>query len=61
LKENVIIGRLIPTLQYFENNRNVGEFFGGEGEEEPYGEFESPYSRAKREELQAEYERMIAA
>jgi DNA-directed RNA polymerase subunit beta' len=27
LKENVIIGRLIPTLQYFENNRDVGEFF----------------------------------
>lgn len=27
LKENVIIGRLIPTLQYFENNRDVGEYF----------------------------------
>ena len=27
LKENVIIGRLIPTLRYFENNRNVGEYF----------------------------------
>jgi DNA-directed RNA polymerase subunit beta' len=27
LKENVIIGRLIPTLNYFENNRDVGEFF----------------------------------
>ncbi len=27
LKENVIIGRLIPTLQYFDNNRDVGEFF----------------------------------
>lgn len=27
LKENVIIGRLIPTLEYFENNRDVGEFF----------------------------------
>ncbi len=23
LKENVIIGRLIPTLNYFENNRDV--------------------------------------
>ena len=61
LKENVIIGRLIPTLNYFENNRDVGEYFGGEGEEEAFGEFESPYSRAKREELQAEYERMMAA
>mgnify|MGYP000712853955 CR=1 FL=1 len=30
LKENVIIGRLIPTLKYFENNRNVGEFFAHE-------------------------------
>ena len=30
LKENVIIGRLIPTLRYFENNRNVGEFFDTE-------------------------------
>lgn len=27
LKENVIIGRLIPTLQYFENNQDVGEYF----------------------------------
>jgi DNA-directed RNA polymerase subunit beta' len=30
LKENVIIGRLIPTLSYFENNRDVGEYFGSE-------------------------------
>ncbi|MDD2892040.1 MAG: DNA-directed RNA polymerase subunit beta' [Candidatus Gracilibacteria bacterium] len=30
LKENVIIGRLIPTLSYFENNRDVGEYFGAE-------------------------------
>ena len=30
LKENVIIGRLIPTLRYFENNRNVGEYFDTE-------------------------------
>lgn len=30
LKENVIIGRLIPTLNYFENNRDVGEFFAHE-------------------------------
>lgn len=34
LKENVIIGRLIPTLEYYENNRNVGEYFGGEDLEE---------------------------
>lgn len=34
LKENVIIGRLIPTLKYFENNRNVGEFFAHERDEE---------------------------
>jgi hypothetical protein len=37
LKENVIIGRLIPTLDYFKNNRNVGEYFGQEDlEETPY-------------------------
>ncbi len=30
LKENVIIGRLIPTLEYFDNNRDVGEFFSHE-------------------------------
>lgn len=34
LKENVIIGRLIPTLAYFENNRGVGEYFGTETEED---------------------------
>lgn len=34
LKENVIIGRLIPTLEYFNNNRNVGEYFGQEDIEE---------------------------
>lgn len=34
LKENVIIGRLIPTLAYFENNRDVGEYFGTESEDE---------------------------
>jgi DNA-directed RNA polymerase subunit beta' len=34
LKENVIIGRLIPTLAYFENNRDVGEYFGSESEDE---------------------------
>lgn len=34
LKENVIIGRLIPTLAYFENNRDVGEYFGTESVEE---------------------------
>lgn len=32
LKENVIIGRLIPTLGYFENNRDVGEFFSHESD-----------------------------
>ncbi len=45
LKENVIIGRLIPTLNYFENNRDVGEFFshasdGDESYSEEYGELE---------------------
>lgn len=34
LKENVIIGRLIPTLSYFENNRDVGEYFGTETDDE---------------------------
>ncbi|MDD2487252.1 MAG: DNA-directed RNA polymerase subunit beta' [Candidatus Gracilibacteria bacterium] len=34
LKENVIIGRLIPTLKYFENNTNIGSFFGDNGEPE---------------------------
>lgn len=33
LKENVIIGRLIPTLQYFENNQDVWEFFSHSWEE----------------------------
>lgn len=47
LKENVIIGRLIPTLEYFENNRNIGEYFGTN---DPELEFESPYSRAARDE-----------
>lgn len=32
LKENVIIGRLIPTLNYFENNRDVGEYFSHESD-----------------------------
>jgi hypothetical protein len=27
LKENVIIGRLIPTWKYFDNNMNVGGYF----------------------------------
>ena len=45
LKENVIIGRLIPTLNYFENNRDVGEFFAhasdGDGSiQEEYTELE---------------------
>jgi DNA-directed RNA polymerase subunit beta' len=34
LKENVIIGRLIPTLGYFENNRDVGEFFSHESDDQ---------------------------
>jgi DNA-directed RNA polymerase subunit beta' len=33
LKENVIIGRLIPTLKYFNNNQNVGEYFDAQSEE----------------------------
>ena len=42
LKENVIIGRLIPTLDYFENNRDVGEFFEHEndGEYIPHSDVE---------------------
>lgn len=44
LKENVIIGRLIPTLNYFENNRDVGEFFAhasdGNDDYEIYDELE---------------------
>jgi DNA-directed RNA polymerase subunit beta' len=43
LKENVIIGRLIPTLAYFENNRDVGEFFShasDDAEEGDYNELE---------------------
>ena len=51
LKENVIIGRLIPTLEYFENNRNIGEYFGLD---DPSLEFESPYSRAARDESKVE-------
>jgi len=30
LKENVIIGRLIPALDYYDNNRDVGEYFSHE-------------------------------
>ena len=56
LKENVIIGRLIPTLEYFENNRNIGEYFGSNDAEL---EFESPYSRAARDESKVEeYDRV---
>lgn len=36
LKENVIIGRLIPTGQYFENNRDIGEFFDEKEETETF-------------------------
>lgn len=40
LKENVIIGRLIPTLGYYNNNRDVGEFFEYEKEDEYESDFE---------------------
>jgi DNA-directed RNA polymerase subunit beta' len=33
LKENVIIGRLIPTLKYYNNNKNVGSFYEDEAME----------------------------
>ena len=57
LKENVIIGRLIPTLKYFENNRDVGEYFGSD---DPDLEFESPFSKmARREQLLEEYEQSM--
>ncbi len=57
LKENVIIGRLIPTLKYFENNRDVGEYFGSD---DPELEFESPFSKmARREQLLEEYEQSM--
>lgn len=36
LKENVIIGRLIPTLEYYDNNRDVGEFFEHENDTNYY-------------------------
>jgi hypothetical protein len=45
LKENVIIGRLIPTLQYFDNNRDVGEYFSHERD----GEFDDEYSSGELE------------
>ncbi|MFZ4461883.1 MAG: DNA-directed RNA polymerase subunit beta' [Patescibacteria group bacterium] len=58
LKENVIIGRLIPTLKYFENNRDVGEYFGSD---DPELEFESPFSKmARREQLLEEYEQSMS-
>lgn len=53
LKENVIIGRLIPTLAYFENNRGVGEYFGSQTEE--------PVANAgyeRRDSTTADYESM---
>lgn len=40
LKENVIIGRLIPTLGYYDNNRDVGEYFAHEKD----GEFQEEYT-----------------
>ncbi len=45
LKENVIIGRLIPTLQYFDNNRDVGEYFAHERD----GQFDDEYSSGELE------------
>ncbi|MDD2565779.1 MAG: DNA-directed RNA polymerase subunit beta' [Candidatus Gracilibacteria bacterium] len=33
LKENVIIGRLIPALKYYNNNKNVGNFYQDEAME----------------------------
>ena len=48
LKENVIIGRLIPTLQYYKNNQNVGDYFdynGPEDEEIRVGEYSSKVDR----------------
>ncbi len=50
LKENVIIGRLIPTLAYFENNRDVGEYFGSEVVDEY-----QPRKNYDREEIPEEY------
>lgn len=38
LKENVIIGRLIPTLEYFDNNQDVGEYFAHENDGEHFVE-----------------------
>ena len=52
LKENVIIGRLIPTLAYYENNRDVGEYFGSDQEERP------ERVRPERSEAYEEYARM---
>jgi DNA-directed RNA polymerase subunit beta' len=50
LKENVIIGRLIPTLGYFENNRDVGEYFGSEVVDEY-----QPRKNYDREDIPEEY------
>ncbi len=50
LKENVIIGRLIPTLAYFENNRDVGEYFGSEVVDEY-----QPRKNYDREDIPEEY------
>lgn len=41
LKENVIIGRLIPTLNYFDNNRDVGEYFTHENDGNFVEEYEA--------------------
>ena len=40
LKENVIIGRLIPTLHYFENNRDVGEFFSHASDDDSFDDYQ---------------------
>lgn len=45
LKENVIIGRLIPTLKYFNNNKNIWDFYASEGNNDEFvGNEETDYS-----------------
>ncbi|EKE26072.1 MAG: hypothetical protein ACD_4C00447G0001 [uncultured bacterium (gcode 4)] len=48
LKENVIIGRLIPTLKYFENNTNIWSFFWQDQEED----VENPSYSNKRDDYE---------
>lgn len=49
LKENVIIGRLIPTLQYYKNNQNVGDYFDYNGPDDEVvlqvGEYSSKFEK----------------